>query len=208
MTFEIEDFTNAKLTSVNCRSEKHGPDDLMPAVDLSFTIDAPNTVLSSFDKHLLSSIYFKSENGPVGGQGTLEGVEELAALPNLRFPNMGPLKWGKDLTGYTLTIDHGLGGKSELVLADCKVNEFRLNPKEGGTVEVKFRVQCSTSLNEKTLGKLSLLIQHEIPIKLAAPEASDKQVDFDNPFPVDGDSTPPANPFLSPEAAFEQSLLQ
>lgn len=208
MTFEIEDFTNAKLTSVNCRSEKRGPDDLMPAVDLSFTIDAPNTVLSSFDKHLLSSIYFKSENGPVGGQGTLEGVEELAALPNLRFPNMGPLKWGKDLTGYTLTIDHGLGGKSELVLVDCKVNEFKLQPKEGGTVEVKFRVQCSTSLNEKTLGKLSLLIQHEIPIKLAAPEASDKQADFDNPFPVDGDNTPPANPFLSPEAAFEQSVLQ
>lgn len=208
MTFEIEEFTNAKLTNVNCRSEKRGPDDLTPAVDLDFTIDAPNTVLSSFDKHLLSAIYFKSENGPVGGQGTLEGVEELAALPNLRFPNMGPLKWGKDLIGYTLTIDHGLGGKSEVVLVDCKVKDFKLQPKEGGTVEVKFRVQCSTSLNEKALGKLSLLVQHEVPIKLAAPELSDRQTDLENPFPVDGDSTPPANPFLSPEAAFAQSVLQ
>ena len=208
MTFEIEEFTNAKLTSINCRSEKHGPDDLMPAVDLSFTLDAPNTALSSFDKHLLSSIYFKSENGPIGGQGTLEGVEEVAALPNLRFPSMGPLKWGKDLTGYTLTIDHGLGGKSELVLADCKVNEFRLHPKEGGTVEIKFRVQCSTSLTEKTLGKLSLLVQHEIPIKLSAPEAAGRQASLENPFPVDGQPAPAENPFLSPESAFAQAVLQ
>lgn len=208
MTFEIEEFTNAKLSKVNCRSNKHGQNELVPAVDLTFTIDAPNTALAYLDKHLLSSIYFKSENGPVDGQATLDGVDEVAALPNLRFPNMGPLDWSKELFGYMLTIDHGLGGKSEITLVDCQVNKFQITPKEGGTVEIKFRVQCATSLTEKTLGKISLLVMHVIPIKLTPPEAEDRQPDLANPFPVDGDNTPPANPFLSPEAAFEQSVLQ
>ena len=34
MAFEIEDFTPVKITSVNPRSERHGPEELHPAVDL------------------------------------------------------------------------------------------------------------------------------------------------------------------------------
>lgn len=40
MPFELEDFTPAKLSSINVRSEKHGPDHLEPAVDLAFQIRA------------------------------------------------------------------------------------------------------------------------------------------------------------------------
>lgn len=53
MAFELEDFTPAKLCSINARSEKHGPDELHPAVDLSFQLDAANTILSHLDLSLI-----------------------------------------------------------------------------------------------------------------------------------------------------------
>ena len=207
MAFEIEDFTPVKLCSINARSEKHGPDELHPAVDLKFQLDAANTILSHLDGALLSSLYHKSEAGGQGGQQSLDGVDEAVNLPNLRFPFMGTIKWAKEYAGYTLTIEHGLGGASDIQLLDCKVNDFRINPKEGGTVEISFRVQCSTNLTEKTMGKLALLVQHEVPIKLEAPEAKqDGQQDIENPLPytLDESDQQMENPFpsaLTPEQA-------
>ena len=61
MKFELPTFTQAKINSANVRSEKHGPDELVPAVDPSITIEQPNSVLSEFDGFLLSALYFKSE---------------------------------------------------------------------------------------------------------------------------------------------------
>lgn len=184
MKFEIEDFKNAKLASINIRSEKHGPEALNPAVDLTYTMDIPNTDLAMFDGHLLSALYYRSEAAAGdGGQGDLEGMEAVN-LPNLRFPFMGGISWGKEITGVTHTIQHGLGGKSDIHLMDCKVNGFKLEPKEGGTVAVKFRVQCSTNLNEKTMGKLALLAQNEVPIMLVAPKDEGQKQLVENPFPV------------------------
>lgn len=210
MAFELEDFTPAKLASINVRSEKHGPDHLEPAVDLAFQLDASNTILNHFDGHLLSSLYHRSEAAGDGKQQSLDGVEEVASLPNLRFPSMGPIKWGKELAGYTLTIDHGLGGASEIQLVDCKVNEFKIEPKEGGTVQIRFRIQCATHLTERTMGKLALLAQNEVPIMLTAPE-TDGQQDVENPFPVPERDPEPENPFelateQTPESAFTAAV--
>lgn len=211
MAFELEDFTPAKLCSINARSEKHGPDELHPAVDLKFQLDAPNTILSHLDGALLSSLYHKSEAGGQGGQQSLDGVDEAVNLPNLRFPFMGTIKWAKEYAGYTLTIEHGLGGASDIQLLDCKVNEFRINPKEGGTVELSFRVQCSTNLTEKTMGKLALLVQHEVPTMLEAPEVKDEQQDIESPLPYSLDAEDkqvgsPFTPALTPEQAFADSV--
>lgn len=209
MAFELEDFTPAKLCSINARSEKHGPDELHPAVDLSFQIDAPNTILSCLDGALLSSLYHKSEVGGQGGQQSLDGVDEAVNLPNLRFPFMGTIKWSKEYAGYTLTIEHGLGGASDIQLVDCKVNEFRINPKEGGTVEIKFRVQCSTNLTEKTMGKLALLVQHEVPIMLEAAEVAQDQQEIDNPLPFnkEDDEDQVRNPFPSAQQQTPEQAL-
>lgn len=184
MKFEIEDFKTAKLASINIRSEKHGPEALNPAVDLTYTMDMPNSELSMFDGHLLSALYYRSEAAAGDGkQSEIEGMEAVG-LPNLRFPFMGAISWGKEYAGFTHTIGHGLGGKSDIHLMDCKVNGFKLEPKEGGTVSVKFRVQCATNLNEKTMGKLALLAQNEVPIMLVAPEDKAPKDLVENPFPV------------------------
>ena len=213
MAFEIEEFTNAKLTNVNVRSEKHGPDQLNPATDLFFKIDAPNSILSQFDGHLLSAIYHRSAAAAGdGAQQALDGIEQVSDLPNLRFPSMRPIEWGWDLDGYTLTIGHGLGGASDIPLTDCKVDRFKLTPREGGTVEVKFRVRCSNHLTEKAMGKLALLVQNEVPIMLTAPEVAGEQQPLDNPFPVQGQDEPPTDPNhpvnQTPEDAFAATAGQ
>lgn len=211
MAFEIEEFTNAKLTNVNVRSEKNGPNQLNPATDLFFKIDAPNSILSQFDGHLLSAIYHRSAAAAGdGAQQALDGIEQVSDLPNLRFPSMRPIEWGWDLDGYTLTIGHGLGGASDIPLTDCKVDRFKLTPREGGTVEVKFRVRCSNHLTEKAMGKLALLVQNEVPITLIAP-ATGEQQPLENPFPVQGRDEPPTDPFhpvnqQTPEDAFAAAV--
>lgn len=178
MKFAIEEFAPAKLNSVNLRSEVHG-EKHVPAVDLSFTQDVPNTVLSYFDGALLSALYYCSAAS--SGQKIIDGVDQV--LPNLRFPKLGlPLKWDDSGKGYALEIDYGLGpNESNIELDLCTVGEFRITPREGGTVEIKFRVQASgEQLTEKVFGKLASLIQQEVKIKLLPPQA-----------PAQDDDTPP-----------------
>ena len=77
-------------------------------------------------------------------------------------------------------------------------------------MQVKFRVQCATNLTEKTMGKLALLAQNEVPIMLTAPE-TDAQQDVENPFPVQDRDPAPENPFdpepeQTPESAFAAAV--
>lgn len=204
MAFEIEDFTPVKITSVNPRSERHGPEELHPAVDLHISLTTGNNILTALDGKLLDALYTKNANADQGGQQSLDGVEEVSNLPNLKFPLMGALKWKKDLIGYTLTVQHGVG--SDIVLKGCKVNNFTIDPKEGGSVDLKFRVQ-SSDVDERTLGKLGLLVQNEVDVMLEAPEAKqDGQQDIENPLPfaLDDSDKQVENPFpsaLTPEQA-------
>ena len=204
MAFEIEDFTPVKITSVNPRSERHGPEELHPAVDLHISLTTGNNILTALDGKLLDALYTKNANADQGGQQSLDGVEEVSNLPNLKFPLMGALKWKKDLIGYTLTVQHGVG--SDIVLKGCKVNNFTIDPKEGGSVELKFRVQ-SSDVDERTLGKLGLLVQNEVDVMLLATEVKqDGQQDIENPLPfaLDDSDKQVENPFpsaLTPEQA-------
>lgn len=142
MAFELEDFTPVKITSVNPRSERHGPEELHPAVDIGISLTTCNDILSALDGKLLDALYTKNANADQGGQQSLDGVEEVSHLPNLKFPLMGALKWKKELIGYTLTVMHGVG--SDIVLTGCKVSKFTIDPKEGGSVELSFRCWCKT----------------------------------------------------------------
>lgn len=175
MTFELLSPTAAKLSSVNCRSEMHGKD-AVPAVDLRLAFDAPNSVLSMFDPWLLTALYHRAgpdQPSDDPQQGHIEGVEAISDVPNLCMPMLAsPVRWSKEYSGYELTFDFGIGGKSNITLTDCHVNSVQFAPKEGGTVEVGVRVQCSKGLTEKILGKLATLVQHDVQFTLKAPEVA------------------------------------
>jgi hypothetical protein len=209
--FSLDTTTPAKLASVNCRSELHGKE-AVPAVDLKFTFDQPNSILSAFDPWLLTSLYHRAETAKpaADAQGTLEGVEEVSDVPNLRMPLLSqPLKWSAEFTGYELLIDFGLGGKSNIVLPDCAVNNIAFECKEGGTVTTSMRVQCTNGLTEKVLGKLATLVQHDVHIKLVAPTVIQDTVgDGPWPFGDKGEKNAPATGERTPEQALADAVGQ
>lgn len=183
MTFELESFTACKLRNFNPRAEKHGPESVM-ACDLNFILDVPNSVLSEFDGGLLSAMYEKTE-AVEDDQYELDGVEPVSHLPNLRFPKMAPIKWDSKHAGYSLCIDYGIGDSTNIELEGCDLGKFVLDLKEGGTVEVKFQVQCQSGLTERIMGKLAMLIGQEVSITLLAPTmAGTATMDLpENPMP-------------------------
>jgi len=168
MTFEIGNFQTLRMTQVNPRMEKHGQESV-PAVDLNFVMVQPNGVLHSFAHGLLEDTYRKAAQQDMAQQD-LEGVEVVAGLPVLKYPQAQPLRWDWKGAGYTLEIDYGLGEGRNIILEGCTVCKFVLDCKDGGVVEVKFQVQCDKDLTEHTLGKLALMIGQEVAIELHAPK--------------------------------------
>ena len=152
----------AKLTSVNPRAEIHGTDHVM-AADLKFEIKVGNDVLSEFDPSLKSSLYKKAD----GPQGEL--ITDAGHLPSLKFPLIGPVKWGKEFSGYETVIHYGVSGAQDIHLIDCEVDNFRFDCQDGGTVAVSFRVIAHPEPTE--LGRLCEMIQQEVEMSLIEPEA-------------------------------------
>lgn len=179
MPFELEHPTSAKLTDVIVLSDKDRAPDTNPGVGLDFAMTVSNDMLAMFDGSLRTTLYTKNGNSSTPEQGTLETVPPVSDTPNLTEigKKLGQFGWDMELTGYTLTCDQGIGGpKSNLSLEDCKLTNWRFKPKEGGSVEMKFRVE-SPDVNEKTHGKLALLKTREFPILLAPPVVGQQEID-------------------------------
>lgn len=150
------------LANVNPRAELHGEDKLL-AVDLKFEIDTPNDILSEFDPSLKSAFYRKAEPG----EGDLL-ADQPGNLPKLKFPLMGPVKWGKDYAGYEIVVHRGISGVEDIRIIECGVDNFRFDFKEGGTVTLSFRVIAHPEPPE--LGRLCELIQQDVELSLIPPE--------------------------------------
>ena len=190
--FQLLNLTKVKLEDANPRSELHGKEHV-PAIDLKFAADFSNDVLNEFHVELLMAHYKKAEGQEATPQAELEGVPVVSSLPNLRFPKMKqPLNWDLEGTGYTLTIDHGMGGRSNLVLGGCKIDGFKFALKEGGTVTVSWRLQAS-KVADKEMGKLCSLIQRELEITLVGPEEDQQSIGGDGAPATGGEPTPKAS---------------
>jgi hypothetical protein len=174
MSFELNSLTYVTLGNLNNRVEKHG-DDSVPAIDLTISYDAPNSILETFQPGMLDSFYRKAEAGDEG-QEPIEGLE-VSEKPLLRFSQMAPIKLGTELVGYKFAIDYGIDEDTAIVLDTCMVKKFTLDLMEGGSVGVKFQVQTNTGLTERILGKLAILIGQEVQVTLIKPEAAQKNID-------------------------------
>ncbi len=168
--------TTAKITSYNSRSETHGKEEV-PACDIRFEAKVSNDVLSEFGSQLRAALYWKSEQPQAEPQqGELDAVEPVSDLPNLRCPKLrGPFEIEYEGAGYVLTVDYGVGGKSAIELGDCKVNDVKINPHEGGSVTLTFRVSHS-DIEERAAGKLSRMVKREVTITLTPPAAESERL--------------------------------
>ena len=164
--------TKAKITDVMVLSQKNREPDANPGAALSFSLELSNHHLSYFDGSLKGFLYAKSADSSAGPkQKGLEGVEQITDMPNLTVvgSRIGKFHWDHDLTGYSLEIDQGLGGKnSNLSIGDVSLARFHIEPKEGGTVLLGFLAE-SQDVPEKTFGKLATLKNREVKITLTPP---------------------------------------
>lgn len=163
--FELKNHV-AKLASVNPRAEIHG-EERKPACDLKFEVDCTNDILMDFHPELRAMLFKKSDDPDLVEQ------TEPEALTALRFPRLGTLKYDWEGVGYSLSIGYGIGGKSDIKLGDCQVDSMRIDPMNGGTVKLVFRVTCHPE--SKQMGQLCELIQQEVTINVTPPEPTSVQ---------------------------------
>lgn len=159
--FDLDQAT-VKLASVNPRAEKHG-EDTKPACDLKIEAVLPSSALIHFHPELRQHLYKKDENPDLVDQ-----VVDGEGLTVLRYPRMGAIKWDWEGTGYTATIDYGMGGDSNIELGDVKVDHFVFEAQNGGSVTVTFRILAHPDSDD--MGKLCEFIQRDIELTLTPPE--------------------------------------
>lgn len=146
-----------KLSSVNPRAEIHGTEK-KPACDLKFEYAADNGELARFAPDLRDALYKRPDD-----QEDLIDPERLSVL---RFPKMGAFKYEHAGKGYTLVMDYGLGGDSNIELS-ADIDGFKLLPQNGGTVIIMFRAVVHP--DEVAFGKLCSFVQREVEITLTPP---------------------------------------
>lgn len=152
------------IVKFNPRSELNGTE-RKPAGDLLLDVATSNDDLAMIHGSLKSLLYYFDSARPadLADQGK---KDEKGYAPHLRMPKLkGPLHWDEDQGSTTLTIHHGIGGKSDIVLEGCKVNIVSIDPREGGTVLLKLRAQIH--FDEKQGGKLSVLDQTKADVTIA-----------------------------------------
>lgn len=125
------------------RSERNG-EEVVPAATLKLSFPAPNDILAEFSPDLKSSLYKRPNLAEADMADKADTrMDDPNYLPSLKFPKMkNTLSFEVNVVGATTTVDFGLGGDSNLILEDCVVDGFKLDPQEGGTVFVSFNVAC------------------------------------------------------------------
>lgn len=166
MQFEINQ-TTATIISLNARTEKHGAEKLVPALDIGFRITVDNAMLDMLDIDLKPSHYKKAE----AKQGEL--IEDLRALKFKSFDY--PFKWKYEGVGYEIYMDYGMNGDLQLHFTGNTVDKLKVECKEGGSVIISGRI--ITHPTEEEVGKLYALNGNEVSLSLMAPSREDKDDD-------------------------------
>jgi hypothetical protein len=152
--FALElDKASATLENLNPRMEKHG-DEKVPACTLKFSTAKGAELLAYFSATLRAHLF--------------ETKADLAGeVLQVRYPHLDyPLSLNEEMTGARISIDYGVSKPMEF--EDCKVDDFRITPKDGGSVILSFRVACKP--DEKQIGKLYLMQEQAVTVTLAPAE--------------------------------------
>ncbi|MGK8887570.1 hypothetical protein [Burkholderia gladioli] len=170
-----------KVTSINVRQELHG-DQPHLAMDIGLEFNQSNRSLDKLDGRLMEALYWKS---PTGGTDTLEGVERVTDLPNLRFEHLvSPMKWAEKYEDGLFRVHHGSDVSNDIVMREAKINKIAFHPKEGGTTLYSVQIQSNT--DEAQVARMCSLLQSEIT----------GTIDSD---PDDEDTAPPPGAAEQPE---------
>ena len=168
------DATKAKLLDIVVLSQKNRQPDQNPGAKLTLEMDLSSDILAHFDGALRSFLFVRQ----AGAQGELETLQTEKLTP--AAGKIGTFKWGSQLSGYTLTIDYGTGGKSALKITDCVLGTWRMQAKDGGSVRVKVNAE-SPDVDERAWSKLARLKSRDITILLSPPEVAQQDIESQPP---------------------------
>lgn len=148
MTVELSR-QNATLANLNVRTELHG-EDRVPAADLKLEFGLTADDLALFSPTLRASWYDKQSK--------------------LLAPEVdGPFDVHGKVVGATVIVHFGVGGKSDIVLGVCEVDQYKLQPADGGSVLFYCRVKCMP--DKKQIGELYELQQLQIEVSIEPAQA-------------------------------------
>jgi hypothetical protein len=189
MLFTLDTATDAKLTSVTPRSEHHGTD-LVSAITLGLAITGPNTILDLLSPTLRHALYTRADDD---SQEALDGIEP--PTPKLRTKHLGPLTLSiPAIEGGTLFVEWGISDDMEL--GSCKVDKWRAECMEGGSIALSFRVSTN-DLSEEEAGHLFGKLGQVIAIRFTPPAPATEPVHTGQI--IDGTKGPSAGLFDGPE---------
>lgn len=174
--FQIETATKAKVLTVEVLSQKNRQPDEDPGVKMKLELQLSNDMLAHFDGFLKGALFTKSTSSESARTAQLDGIPVVSDMPNLSKIGMkiGRFNWAEELTGYTVTIDRGLGGKSNLVVTDGILSDWKFTPKEGGTVIARVSLE-SANVNGKDWGAFAKLKSRTVEILAEPPKLDDAQ---------------------------------
>lgn len=164
----IEITDQSARVSLTARVEKHGPANV-PAATLKFKFNGSNDFLSNIDPTMKPSIYRRPHKGESDiADGADTRLDDPNYLPCIKHPNLiGELVFSNKVVGATLTIDRGLGDKSNLVLSDVTADNFKAIPLEGGTCSYSFDVDVTPSIDQA--GPVFMLNGQDVVLSLDPP---------------------------------------
>lgn len=154
--------TAATIVSVTNRSEKHGEDDV-PAVTVGVKITGPNTILDRLSPTLRTTLYEQTPGQPE----PLPGVERTT--PKLRTVGIEYVAGSGVLEGWTCLVEHGIDDESAVVLKACKLDKWRVVPKEGGEVDFSFRIGTA-NVDPRIMGLLAFKVGQEVRLEIEPPQ--------------------------------------
>lgn len=174
--FEM-DCTLIKITAVTGVSEFKG-EDRDHGCSVTFERMFDNTILDEFDPDLRTALY-KAEDGKPKND---DGQGEFALpLPDVKLTArkarsiQGPIKFSKNLAGWTVIYHYGANEESAIKANDVKFTDFTLvEACEGGSCLMRFKAY--QKLPPEKQGFVDHMAQTSIECTFVAPE--DKQVDF------------------------------
>ena len=163
--FEINTLTEATLATLTPRIQKHGDEDV-PAVSLGLELTVANTALDCIDPCIRDALFKR-----VDGQPELPGMEP--STPALRCNSFERVTLTTKHEGWTLEVDDKLDESKPQVFGGCKVDKFNVEPLNGGSCRLRFRVG-TTDIDATSSGMLAMHVGQSIWIKLRAPEKADE----------------------------------
>ena len=163
MKFELTR-QNCLLANFNPRRELHG-DNPEPAADVTLSTNLPSAELAQFHPTLRNFLYhFDSSKADLADQASEDDAPHLR-IPELKYP----LGFEGEVIGAKVTIHYGTTDKSAIVLTGCNLSNFKIDPKDGGTITVGFRVQAHP--DEKQAGKIYTMQGLQVEVSVEPPQA-------------------------------------